>query len=291
MNPRTRFARLRPALDDWNLRTAWVMVGAAIPWSILDPNRKLAMVVYAACGARFIYILTKRIEFELFRRVGLGVFCVYLATLFGEAVLPATRSELPITVVLFLQQLRIVLFEVVVFSITGAVIVVARKFLPSGSERAAHGPAERSSTRIHSVVTHIKRKIGWYRSSLDEWNLHTAWVMLSGAIPWAILEPDRALVMAIYALCGAAFVRMLAKRASLRQRAALGVCGVWLAVLASRAQVSSTPPDVPAILMLSLQQTIIVLFEMAVFLVVGALVLVVRRLLPPGSRLAARPFR
>ena len=40
---------------------------------------------------------------------------------------------------------------------------------------------------------------GWFRRLEDQ----TAWVMLVAAIPWALLEPDRAAFMAAYGAVGA----------------------------------------------------------------------------------------
>lgn len=139
---------------------------------------------------------------------------------------------------------------------------------------------------------HLKDSFARLRPVLHDWSLHTAWVMVCGAIPWAIHEPDRMLVMAVYAAHGVWF-HYAAKRRETRPLPpeALVLFCMYLATLAG----DPTPPpasnDEWITWFLFRQQFRIVLSEMAVFLSVGALVVVVRRLLPTGNRFAARPSR
>lgn len=139
---------------------------------------------------------------------------------------------------------------------------------------------------------HLRDRFARLRPVLHDWSLHTAWVMGCGAILWAILEPDRLRVMAVY-LGHAIFFLYLSKRreVGLLRRSILILPCVYIATLFG----DPTPPppgnDEWITWFLFRQQVRIVLFEMAVFLGVGALVVVVRRLLPAGSRLAARASR
>lgn len=116
--------------------------------------------------------------------------------------------------------------------------------------------------------------------------------MVCGAIPWAIREPDRMLIMAVY-LGHALWFLYAARRRETRPlppEVLVFPC-ICIATLAG----DPTPPppgnDEWITRFFFRQQVRIVLFEMAVFLGVGTLAAVVRRLLPAGSRLAARPSR
>lgn len=116
--------------------------------------------------------------------------------------------------------------------------------------------------------------------------------MVCSAILWAILEPDRMRVMAVYLGHAIGFLYLGRRReVGLLRRSFLILPCVYIATLAG----DPTPPppgnDEWITWFFFRQQVRIVLFEMAVFLGVGALVVVVRRLLPAGSRLAARPSR
>lgn len=139
---------------------------------------------------------------------------------------------------------------------------------------------------------HLKDRFARLRPVLHHWGLHTALVMVCGAILWAILEPDRMRVMAVYLVHAIMFLYLSTRReVGLFRRSVLILPCVYIATLAG----DPTPPppgnDEWITWFFFRQQVRIVLFEMAVFLGVGALVVVIRRLLPAGSRLAARPSR
>lgn len=101
----------------------------------------------------------------------------------------------------------------------------------------------------------------------DTWTLQTAWVMACGAIPWAILDPERLRFMVLYALLGAGFLCLGGRTASPFRRSMLGGSVGVLAVLLR-------PEWTPS---MSLGEEMLkVLFEIAVFGVAGALVLFLR---------------
>lgn len=139
---------------------------------------------------------------------------------------------------------------------------------------------------------HLKDRFARLRPVLHDWSRHTAWVMVCGAIPWAIGEPDRMLVMAVY-LGHALWFLYAAKRRETRPlppEVLVFLC-IYFATLLGNPTPRPPGNDEWITWFFFRQQVLIVLFEMAVFLGVGALVVAVRRLLPAGSRLAARPSR
>lgn len=139
---------------------------------------------------------------------------------------------------------------------------------------------------------HLKDSFVRLRPVLHDWRLHTAWVMACGAIPWAIREPDRMFVMAVYAFRGVWFHYAAKRRETgLLPPEVLILSCVFFATIFGTPTPRTMPTDEWITWFFFRQQVRIVLFEMAVFVIVGALVLVVRRSLPPGSRLAARPSR
>lgn len=136
---------------------------------------------------------------------------------------------------------------------------------------------------------HLRDRFARLRPVLHDWSLHTAWVMVCGAILWAIREPDRIPVMAVYLFFAGWFLYLTKRReAGLLRRSVLILPCIYIATLAGNP--TSRPPgnDEWITWFFFRQQVGIVLSEMAVFLGVGALVLLVRWLLPAGSRLAAR---
>lgn len=114
---------------------------------------------------------------------------------------------------------------------------------------------------------HLKNGIARVRRVHDAWTLQTAWVMACGAIPWAILDPERLRFMVLYALLGAGFLWIGGQSASPFRRSMLGGSVGVLAV-------SLRPEWTPS---MSLgEEVLTVLFEVAVFGVAGALVLFLR---------------
>lgn len=94
-----------------------------------------------------------------------------------------------------------------------------------------------------------------------------AWVMAVGAIPWALLDPERLRFMVLYAVLGAGFLWIGGQGANPVRRAVLGGCVGALGFLLR-------PEWTPS---MSLGEEILrILFEVTVFGVAGALVLFLR---------------
>lgn len=106
-----------------------------------------------------------------------------------------------------------------------------------------------------------------FRAVHDAWTLRMAWVMAVGAIPWALLAPERLHFMVLYALLGAGFLWIGGQRANPVRRAVLGGSVAALGFLLR-------PEWTPA---MSLGEEMLkILFEVTVFGIAGALVLFLR---------------
>lgn len=79
--------------------------------------------------------------------------------------------------------------------------------------------------RLLSLV-HLKNGLPQLRNLYRDIERQTAWLMACGAVPWTILEPDRARVMAAYALMGALHLYIRYRRPTRIRGAVLGAAGM-----------------------------------------------------------------
>ena len=110
----------------------------------------------------------------------------------------------------------------------------------------------------------------WYRTLQHQ----TAWVMLVAAIPWAILEPDRAGFMAMYGGAGAfQLFRLSRNRPRLRIPLLLfGSVAFGLCIINAPGGSWSTVPK---------EQALRVLLDIVIFHAAAALFLITRGDFPP----------
>lgn len=132
----------------------------------------------------------------------------------------------------------------------------------------AAGP-DGGADRLLSLV-HLKNGLSQLRNLYRDIERQTAWMMVCGAIPWAIVEPGRARVMAAYALMGALHLYIRYRRPTKIRGAVLGAAGMTCLFLLPWNLVFPMEP------MPFHEQVLRILLEVVTFGVAAALVVLAR---------------